>query len=135
MKNILIHPALYVKEVEEKGWGVFPSVDLSAGTLIERSPVLVLDEQESALANKTALHDYLFSWKEGGRARTAVAWGYLSLYNHSPESNCAYAMEYRLGTLRIETLRPIPAHTELTVNYNGDFDDPSPVWFPLAEPE
>src|SRR5690606_17812937 len=98
--------------VEGKGWGVFSSMALEAGSTIECSPVLILDTLQTSKANQTALFDYLFDWESQGQKQSCVAWGYLSLYNHSSKSNCAYSMDYLAGTMRIETICPIDPHTE-----------------------
>lgn len=135
MLPIQIHHSLYIQSVEGKGWGVFSKIDLEAGCIIECSPVLILSPEDSGWAKMTAIYDYLFDWKPETTSQTCVAWGYLSMYNHCPEANCAYAMNYAEGTMHIETLRKVPAHTELTINYHGDFDDKRPVWFPLAGSE
>lgn len=38
-------------------------------------------------------------------------------------------MDYEDTTIIIETVRPIEKGEELTINYNGDWDDATPIWF------
>lgn len=125
----MILPSLFVAPSELGGRGVFTAEDLDAGLLIEVSPVLVLSEEERAIVEKTQLNNYIFAWGEGDK-QAVVAWGYVSIYNHSYEPNCRYEMDMEDDWIRIVTLKPIPSGTELTINYLGD--DPKlgeKVWF------
>ena len=38
-------------------------------------------------------------------------------------------MNYEEETIMIKTVREIAAGEELTINYNGDWNDEKPVWF------
>jgi SET domain-containing protein len=38
-------------------------------------------------------------------------------------------MNYTDKTISIKTVRDISAGEELTINYNGDWNDEKPVWF------
>lgn len=125
----MILPSLFVAPSELGGRGVFTAEDLDAGLLIEVSPVLVLSEEERAIIEKTQLNNYIFAWGEGDK-QAVVAWGYVSIYNHSYEPNCRYEMDMEDDWIRIVTLKPISSGTELTINYLGD--DPKlgeKVWF------
>lgn len=61
-----------------------------------------------------------------------MAQGYISVYNHAQQSNCEHFMDYEQQTMSIKTIRDIEADEELTINYNGDWDNEEPVWFDLA---
>lgn len=58
-----------------------------------------------------------------------MALGYIPVYNHSYTSNCEYLMDYDDKAMFIKTVRDIEAGEELTINYNGDWNDAKPVWF------
>jgi hypothetical protein len=58
-----------------------------------------------------------------------MAMGYVPVYNHSQASNCEYEMDYADRMITVRTVRDIRKGEELFINYNGDWDDPSPVWF------
>ena len=58
-----------------------------------------------------------------------MALGMVPVYNHSYKSNCEYFMDYDDGTMSVKTVRDIGAGEELTINYNGDWDDEKKVWF------
>jgi len=124
-----ILPSLYPEDSPEKGRGVFTNQALIADTVIENSPVIVMDAGARTLLDQTLLHDYIFEWQPEGQALCCMALGYLSLYNHSYASNCEYFMDYPSQSMSIKTMRDIEAGEELTINYNGDWDDAAPVWF------
>lgn len=124
----MIKPYLYIAKINGKGRGVFTKKKIPANTLIEVSPVIVLSRKDTRLVDKTRLHNYIFLW--GARlTRTCIALGYCSVYNHSYEPNCAYEMDFEAETMSIKTLREIRKGEELCINYNGEIDDQSPVWF------
>ncbi len=127
-----ILPSLRPAPSSGKGRGIFTGLALKADIVVECSAVIVLDSAARALLDQTLLHDYIFEWQPDGQEQCCVALGYLSLYNHSFAANCEYFMDYESQTMSIRTVRPIAAGEELTINYNGDWDNQSPLWF---EPE
>ncbi len=83
--------------------------------------------------DKTLLHDYIFEWTpEGQEKMCCMALGNVPIYNHSYASNCEYFMDYGEQTIMIKTVRDIPAGEELTINYNGDWNDETKVWFDVS---
>lgn len=132
MVTLRIVPYIYLKDTMSKGRGVFTLQDIPAGTNIEISSVLVLTEDERSYVEKTVLYDYIFEWGDEG-LQCCVAWGYVSMYNHSYDSNCEYEMDFEQRVITIRTIKKIKAGEELTVNYNGDFDPDNPVWFDVDD--
>jgi SET domain-containing protein len=125
----MIHPALHLAPVPGKGRGVFSRIPLKAGTITEISPVIVMDAEDRRLLDQTRLHDYIFEWQPGGRNMCCMALGYVPMYNHSYTANCEYFMDYEKETITVKTVREVAEGEELTINYNGDWNDPSEVWF------
>lgn len=123
-----ICPYLYVQDVPEKGRGVFTDSPIPKNTIIEVSPVLAMDAASRQLLDKTLLHDYIFEW-DTIQSKCCIAWGYVSLYNHSYKANCEYFMDFDNNNITIKTVSEIQAGEELTINYNGDWDASKPVWF------
>ncbi|MCO5285752.1 MAG: SET domain-containing protein [Chitinophagaceae bacterium] len=123
---------LEIKMTPNKGRGVFASADIEAGAIIEESPVIVLNEEERLLVEKTILNDYIFEWGDSGE-KACMALGYIALYNHSSHSNCEYEMDFDLQIMRVKTMRFVNRGEELTVNYNGDWNNDKPVWFDERE--
>lgn len=107
---------------------MFTSEDIAAGTVIEISPVIIMSRKERELLDQTLLHDYIFEWGEK-KDRCCMALGYVPVYNHSYESNCEYEMDFEQEHISIKTVRPVKAGEQLFINYNGDWNDTTPVWF------
>jgi SET domain-containing protein len=124
---------LYIQKTTHKGKGVFTTGPLDAGTILETSPVIVMSAEDRLLLDKTKLHDYIFEWEPDGKKMCCMALGWVPIYNHSHESNCEYFMNYEDETIYIQTMRDIQAGEELTINYNGIWNDDSKVWFEVAE--
>ena len=110
------------------GRGVYSSEPLKAGTVIEIAPVIVMPRGDRRLIDQTLLHDYIFEW-DSEKQECCMALGYVPIYNHSYESNCEYEMDIENATITIKTVRSIKINEELFINYNGDWNDKTPVWF------
>ncbi len=125
----MLHPGLYVGGTEGKGRGMFTKKFIPAEKVIEISPVVVMTAAERVLLDKTLLHDYIFEWQDG----CCMALGFIPVYNHAYNSNCEYLMDYDDDTIQIRTVRDIQPGEELTINYNGDWNDEKKVWFDVKE--
>lgn len=121
-------PFLYIGPTESRGRGVYTSEDIEEGVLVEVSPVIVMSQAERLLLDQTLLHDYIFEWGDQ-KDQCCMAMGYVPVYNHSYQSNCEYGMDYEQQLISVTTVRPIKAGEELLVNYNGDWNDATPLWF------
>ena len=128
----MIKQYLFIDNTVDKGKGVFTNKKILPDTVIEISPVIVMRAEDRLHLDKTLMHDYIFEWGEKNE-KCCVALGYLSIYNHSNKSNCEYFMDFQKETMMIKTVRQISEGEELTLNYNGDWNDPKEVWFPIAE--
>ncbi len=119
---------IYIDNTPTKGRGVFTNSFIEKDTLIEIAPVIVMKKNDREYLDKTLLHDYIFEWGIGS-AECCMALGYVPIYNHSYKSNCTYIMDYEEVSILIKTVTAIEAGEELTINYNGDWDDETKVWF------
>lgn len=123
-------PGLYIAGTELKGRGMFCHDKINADTVIEISSVIVMQGKDREHLDKTLLHDYIFEWTpEGEEKMCCMALGYIPIYNHSYSSNCEYFMDYEAQTMMIKAVRDIEAGEEITINYNGDWNDEKKVWF------
>jgi hypothetical protein len=111
------------------GAGVFAGRAYAAEALVERCPVLIVPPDQAPSVGESVFGDYVYEW-EGGYA---LALGCGSLYNHSREPNARYEMDYDAEEIHIVAERPIAKGDEITINYNGDPDNPAPVWFELDD--
>ena len=121
-------PFLFVGPSQSGGRGMFTAENIEDGTVIEISPVIVMNKNERKLLDQTLLHDYIFEWG-GDRNECCMALGYVPLYNHSYRSNCEYEMDFDNQLIRIKTIRFVKTGEELFINYNGNWNDNKPVWF------
>lgn len=124
----MILPFLFIAPTETRGRGVYTSEDIEEGVMVEVSPVVVMSMEERKLLDQTLLHDYIFEWGDN-KNQCCMAMGYVPVYNHSYTSNCEYGMDYEHQLISITTIRPVKAGEELLVNYNGDWNDATPLWF------
>lgn len=124
----MTHPSLYIGDADKMGRGVFSKTVIPPETIIEESPVIVMTAEERKLLDQTKLHDYIFEWGEK-KDHCCMALGYIAVYNHSYLSNCEYEMDYEKEIISIKTVRPINPGEQLFINYNGDWDDGTVLWF------
>ena len=117
---------LEVRRIKGKGRGVVARCDIPEGTVIERAPVLVMNDEA---AEDTPLMDYVYCW---GRGTVALALGYGSLYNHSYSPNARYD-DIGQKTKVFTAIRDIPAGQEITINYHGDPDARDEMHFDVAD--
>jgi hypothetical protein len=122
----MLQPYLYIDKTAAMGRGVFTSEAIPAGTLIEIAPVIVMEATDRPHLDKTLLHDYIFEW---GKEKCCMALGYVPMYNHSYTSNCDYLMDYDEDVIFIKTVTDIEKGGELTINYNGEWNDSTEIWF------
>jgi uncharacterized protein len=127
----MIKPYFFVASSNGQGRGVFTNENIRSKSIIEVSPVIVLPQKDRKTIDQTLLHDYIFEWGET-RRQACIALGYVSLYNHSFTSNCEYEMDYDYQLITIRTVRSIKKGEELSINYNGTWNDARPLWFEVA---
>ncbi|MBK7306769.1 MAG: SET domain-containing protein-lysine N-methyltransferase [Chitinophagaceae bacterium] len=124
----MLKPYLFVDDTGEKGRGVFTHECIPANTVIEIAPVIVMEFSDREHLDKTLLHDYIFEWGKE-KDKCAMALGLIPIYNHSYKSNCEYFMDFEDSSIMVKTVRVIENGEELTINYNGDWNDGKKVWF------
>ena len=124
----MLIPCLHIAPTQSMGLGVFTAENIPAGTLIEVAPVIVMSQEERKLLDQTRLHDYIFEWGHN-KDQCCMALGYVPIYNHSYQSNCEYEMDFERNQVEIRTVKEVRAGEQLFINYNGDWDDTTPLWF------
>lgn len=126
--NGIALPPVRIGPSRGKGRGVFAARRIAAGEVIELAPVVVLPAREWAQLKKTKLADYAFDWGRDNRDLSIVL-GYGSLYNHSHRPNARFHHRLRERVYEFVAIRQIRPGEEIVVNYNGDPDDETPLWF------
>lgn len=126
----IIHPSglIYCTTVRRKGRGVFAAKRIRKGALIEHAPMLITPASDWRHLGKTIIQHYVFGWNEKTDEAGFVL-GFGSLYNHSYQPNAYTEMDKRGKAMKYFALREIQAHEEITINYNGEEDDMTELWF------
>ena len=123
---------LYIDTSHNKGRGVFTKRAIPANTVIEISPVIVMSKADREFLDKTLLHDYIFEWGKL-KDKCAMALGLVPMYNHSYKSNSEYFMDFDNDTITVKTVWNVKKGTEVTINYNGDWNNPAKLWFEVTK--
>ena len=119
-----------VAHIEGKGRGVLAMRPLLRGEVLERAHVIVVPRDQAAHLDRTVLEHYVYDWPG---SRLAVALGHGSLFNHSFRPNARYRRDLEANLLVFEALFDIAPGDEITVNYNGDPTDRTPLWFDVVD--
>jgi len=127
----MIKNYLHIRKTINKGRGVFSKENIKARIVIEHSPVIVMSAEDRARIEKTKLYNYIFAWGEK-EDLCCIGLGFISLYNHSYSSNCEYIMDFEKQTIQVKTVREIKAGEELTINYNGNWNNKTEIWFEVS---
>ncbi len=106
------------------GRGLFASGQIAAGTVIGVYPLLVLSHEDTAHLKATRLYHYVFYVDEraDGAARCAVAFGEISMCNHSPAANAGFEVDPDAAEVVLMASRDIAPGEEILIDYE-DFAD------------
>ncbi len=129
---------IYISEskIENAGMGVFASHDIKIGEIIEKCPIILLDEPDILEIRKTKLRNYYFMWGNDKRYhKGAICLGFGSIYNHSYSPNATYRKVFIEGKIEFIAIKNISSDDEITVNYNhGKPDDKTRLWIKEIPP-
>lgn len=128
----MIQESLFIKKTKGKGRGVFTTEPIPANAILEEAPVIAMSARDRIVLDKTLLHDYIFEWG-ADTEQCCIALGFVSMYNHSYHSNCEYFMDFDEECIQVKTVRDIAAGEEITINYNGDWNDEKKIWFEVED--
>ena len=106
------------------GRGLFASVEIPPGALIGAYPLLILSHEDVETLKATRLYHYVFYADErsDGMMRAAVAFGVISMCNHSPDANAAFHVDADRQEVTLTARRAIRAGEEILIDYE-DFAD------------
>lgn len=105
MIRLGVHPKM--------GRALFASKNIAKGTIIERSPIIILNDE---YVKDTPLSLYVYEWRE----HCALALGMGSLFNHSNRPNIDYYEDFEHNVLVFEANRNIKIGSQLFINYGYD---------------
>lgn len=119
---------LYLKEVKGKGRGVFCSRDIASGETIEVCPVIMVPSTDVEVIQETSLSNYSFYFNKEENT-LLLAMGFGSMYNHSQYPNAVFILDRDRKTMIYTAYQDIPARTEITINYGGEYGCDYSKWF------
>ncbi|MDV6378108.1 SET domain-containing protein [Sporosarcina sp. GW1-11] len=108
--------------------GIFAEREIQSNELIEACPAIIIEKKECKYIKKTILSNYFFIWGDDF-SEAAIALGYGSLINHSYQPNARFEVNSKNRTIDFYAIETIVAGDEITINYNGEPDNMSPLWF------
>src|SRR3954447_17299908 len=114
---------VFVDRSSVHGRGVFAARRFEPGDVIEDCPVLLVTADA---IDALGLDGFCFEWTDD---ECAIALGYGSLYNHSWKPNARYDHDHDRDLVSYSALRRIQPGEEVTVNYSGDPEGRSGLWF------
>ncbi|CAM9324792.1 unnamed protein product [Ectocarpus fasciculatus] len=118
--------SLSLKNVARKGRGVYTNEDISYGTLIHISPILLfptssVEDTTGGLSPEGRVlshYTYIFD-----RNQQALALGLGSMFNHAKNNNVGFIIDKKNLLIRYSSIRAISKGTELCINYGNH------LWF------
>lgn len=120
-----------IKRFPKKGRGVFALRNFKTGDIIENCPVLIFTPKERKHLEKTLLNYYVYPWRSTRGA--ALVLGYGSIYNHSYSPNADWKQNFKTQSMVFRAIKSIKKDQEITVNYNGEPDEQTPIdWFEVT---
>jgi SET domain-containing protein len=117
---------------KNKGKGVFTKKDIKKEKIIDVAHIILVSNNDWDLIKKTVLSKYSFEWDDPnckGKYDSAISLSISQFINHSYNPNVRYRYNYKNRSIEYITIRDISKGEEITVNYNGNPSDDSPVWF------
>ncbi|MBU2606950.1 MAG: SET domain-containing protein-lysine N-methyltransferase [Alphaproteobacteria bacterium] len=108
-----------VKDSPFHGRGLFAAVAIGAGDVIAAYPLLILSQEDTATVRSTLLHHYVFYVDENdaGDMRAAVAFGEISMCNHSPKANADFTVDAAAQTVTLSANQAIRPGDEVLIDY------------------
>ena len=113
---------LRICETDHAGRSVFATRPIPGNTVIEISPVLLIDAEEYITHGRHKILDsYTFVWEKRTEGSVmALALGLGSLFNHHPSSaNVSFELDKSTRSIRYRTVRQISAGEELCICYGS----------------
>ncbi len=115
-------PILDVRDSPLHGRGIFARTRCPKGSRLGTFPLLILTGDDTRAIRYTKLYNYLFYVDEddNGAMRGGIAFGFVSMCNHSAEPNADFEIDIAACQVRLTARRDIDEDEEILIDY-GDF--------------
>lgn len=107
-----------VRSSEIAGIGVFAAKAFTAGELIERCPLLLLEG--SAWRSSAVLFDHVVT-VSARPLRVALPLGYGALYNHADDPNASWSVDPSTAAMDVTACGDISPDEEIFIYYGTEF--------------
>jgi SET domain-containing protein len=111
------------------GYGIFAREFIPAGELIERCPIIRIEQADFSYLSKTTLQKYLFDWSSPSSFAAAFVMGYGMVYNHSYTPNAMNKKNWQESSMDHFAIKDIQIGEEITLNYGGEPNSKLEMWF------
>lgn len=109
--------------------GVFASIAIRKGELIEECPVISISEHDTANISEESLVTYMYYFGDK-KERSVITLGFGSLYNHTDTPNATYRERQEEQIIEFRAVKDIEKDEEITVSYaQGNIKEKRPLWF------
>lgn len=88
--------------------------NIKKNTIIERCPVILIDEKYEDFLEETKFSSYYFIWDDKYHC---IVLGYGSIFNHSKNNNTKFYKNKKNQTMIFKTIKDVKAGEELTTDY------------------
>jgi len=88
-QNLYRHPGIEIRRSERNGWGVFARRDIKKHSLLEETPIVVVDSEKMSGIDECLTYAYDFD-----DTHIMIGLGFAGLYNHSYEPNADWKRDH-----------------------------------------
>jgi SET domain-containing protein len=131
MNKLLTSDKIYISQSKMKGAGrgVFAKVAIKKGEIIERCPVIIIPQHDTASLEESLLVEYFYFFGKK-RERIRIVLGFGSIYNHTYAPNAFYKEKQKELAVDFIAIKDILKDEEITVNYIQEKQkDTNSLWF------
>ena len=115
-------------KIPNAGRGVFASINIKKGETIESCPVIEVPLHDVSNLTESVLITY-FYYLGKNKDRVLITLGFGSIYNHTYSPNATYKERLKDEIIDFVAIKDIKKDDEITVNYNSETSNITPLWF------
>jgi SET domain-containing protein len=119
----------------KKGRGLFAKKDILKGTILDKSDLLLITEEDYKIIENTIIGNYIFEWTDESNTNltSAILFSPMELMNHSYNNNVNWELFKKEKIIEFKTIKDVKKGEELTVDYNNGDEGEDVVWFDVEE--
>lgn len=114
-QSLYRHPGIEIRRSDRNGWGVFARRDIKKHSLLEETPIILVDSEKMVGIDECLTYAYDFS-----DTQIMIGLGFAGLYNHSFEPNADWKKDHVNMIMEHFAIRDIVAGEEILINYGEE---------------